>query len=419
MASVVDGTRDHRRKPRIPLSRGLRTLLLMLWVRIGSLNGIAQEKPGGRWCPWLRGRIPSAETLGRTAAAADHGDLRRALVDHYQRRRRKKTLKPIAGKWWPLVFDGHESNASFLRSCPQCLKRTLKTKKGPRTQFYHRYVLAMLLHRDGALLMDLEPQRPGEDEMAAALRLLQRALLAYPQAFNLVGGDALYLNPDFCKLALAHGKHFIAVLKGEHRDLLVDARSLMASQAPISHRTKKTTSQWWDIEGFTTWTQLGHPVRVVRSVETRTVKRQRTRKLHSQTSEWLWATSLPKRSAPTRLVVQIGHGRWTIENEGFNQLANEWHADHVYKHDLDAMVTLWLLVCLAYNLFTVFLTTASPRLRRSPRRHQTAPADLPDPTGNTANPSANLATPKNRPTARGPLSFMSATAESLRGRSRP
>jgi len=151
-----------------------------------------------------------------------------------------------------------------------------------------------------------------------------------------------------------------------------------------------------------THSQLGHPVRVVRSIETRTVKRQRTRKLHSQTSEWLWATSLPKRSAPTRLVVQIGHGRWTIENEGFNQLANEWHADHVYKHDLDAMVTLWLLVCLAYNLFTVFLTTASPRLRRSPRRHQTAPADLPDPTGNTANPSANLATPKNRPTARGP-----------------
>jgi len=353
---VVEGIRDHRKRPRVPLSRGIRTLLLMLWVRLGSFNAIEQERPGGRWRRWLRGDIPGAETLGRCAAAADRGDLRRSLADHHHRRRRKKTLKPIAGKWWPLVFDGHESNASFLRSCPQCLKRTVKAKKGPGTQFYHRRVMAMLLHRDGAVLMDVEPQRPGEDEMAAALRLLERALAAYPRAFDLVGGDALCLHPDFCKLALAHGKHFIAVLKNENRDLLVDARSLFAQQAPARHAAKTTAFQWWDIEGFTTWSQLGRPVRAVRSVETRTVKRQRTRKPHTQTSEWLWATSLPQTSAPTRLVVEVGHGRWTIENEGFNQLVNEWHADHVYTHDLDAMVTLWLLVCLAYNLFSVWLT---------------------------------------------------------------
>ena len=229
--------------------------------------------------------------------------------------------------------------------------------------------MAVLLHRDGAVLMDVEPQLPGEDEMAAALRLLERALRTYPRAFNLVGGDALYLNPDFCKLALAHRKHFIAVLKNENRDLLVDARSLMATQAPVIHRTKATRYQWWDIEGFTTWPQLGRPVRVVRSVETHTVRRQRTAKPHTQTREWLWATSLPKKSAPTPLVVQLGHGRWTIENEGFNSLVNEWHADHLYRHDLDAMVSLWLLVCLAYNLFSVWLTrNVRPELRRGRTR---------------------------------------------------
>ncbi len=356
MASGVEGIRDHRKQPRIPLARGLRTLLLMLWVRLGSFNAIEEERPGGRWRRWLGGDIPSAETLGRCAAAADREALRRGLADHYHRRRRKKTLKPVAGKWWPLVFDGHESSASFLRSCPQCLTRTVKTRKGPRTQFYHRYVMALLLHRDGAVLMDVEPQRPGEDEMAAALRLLERALATYPRAFNLVGGDALYLHPDFANLALAHGKHFIAVLKNEHRDLLVDARSLFATQAPVCHAAKTTAFQWWDIEGFTTWPQLGRPVRVVRSVETTAVTRQRTRKPQAQTREWLWATSLRQTTAPTKLVVQIGHGRWTIENDGFNQLVNAWHADHVYKHDLDAMVTLWLLVCLAYNLFRAWLT---------------------------------------------------------------
>jgi len=359
---------DHRLQPRVPLVRVLRTLLLMLWVRLGSLNAIEQERPGGRWRRWLGGDIPSAETLGRGAAAAEPDDLRRALRDHYHRRRRKKTLRPVGGKWFPLVFDGHESHASFLRSCPHCLQRTRKTQKGPRIQFYHRYVLAALLHRDGAVLMDVEPQRPGEDEMAAAIRLLERALRTYPRAFNLVSGDALYLHPGFSKLALAHGKHFLAVLKNEHRDLLVDARSLMACQAARNRRTPTTRYEWWDIEGFTTWTQLGHPVRVVRSIETHTVTRQRTRKPHSQTREWFWATSLPPKLAPTPLVVAIGHRRWTIENEGFNTLVNEWHADHVYKHDLDAMVTLWLLLCLAYNLFTVWLTR---NIRPEPRRGRT------------------------------------------------
>jgi hypothetical protein len=80
LASVVEGIRDHRKLPRIPLSRGIRTLLLMVWVRLGSLNAIEEERPGGRWRRWLRGDIPSAETLGRTAAAADPEDLRRALV---------------------------------------------------------------------------------------------------------------------------------------------------------------------------------------------------------------------------------------------------------------------------------------------------------------------------------------------------
>ena len=204
--------------------------------------------------------------------------------------------------------------------------------------------------------------------MSPAKRLLARALALYPRAFNLAAGDALYLNPGFCQLALGHGKHFLAVLKNENRDLLVDARSLFPEVQPTAHRQGRTKSLWWDIEGFTSWTQLGHPVRVVRSVETTTVRRQRTKDDHVQTVEWIWATSLPTKTAPTRTVVHVGHRRWSIENEAFNELVNHWHADHVYKHDLNAMVVLWLLLCLAYNLFHVFITR---NLKPQPRAGHT------------------------------------------------
>jgi hypothetical protein len=58
--------------------------------------------------------------------------------------------------------------------------------------------------------------------------------------------------------------------------------------------------------------------------------------------------------APTEAVVKLGHARWRIENNGFNQYVNEWSADHVYKHSPNAIVAFWLLTILAVNLFEVF-----------------------------------------------------------------
>ncbi len=62
----------------------------------------------------------------------------------------------------------------------------------------------------------------------------------------------------------------------------------------------------WDIEGFESWASLGQPVRVIRSLERRTVTRQRTGKTETQTSEWMWATTLPKDRVGTRAAVRPG-----------------------------------------------------------------------------------------------------------------
>ena len=148
---------------------------------LGSFNALEEERPGRYWRRWLGGNLHSADNLRDVAAVIGVDDVREVLRQHYALRRRNKTLKPIAPGLWPLIFDGHESNSSFLRCCPQCLRRTVHTKHGDRIQYYHRYVLALLLHADGVLLMDIEPQRPGEDEIAPARRLLARALANGPR----------------------------------------------------------------------------------------------------------------------------------------------------------------------------------------------------------------------------------------------
>src|SRR5216683_7895128 len=54
-------------------------------------------------------------------------------------------------------------------------------------------------------------------------------------------------------------------------------------------------------------------------------------------------------------VVRLGHQRWDIENYGFQELANEWHSDHVFKHDPGAIECFLLVTFLAYNIFHAFL----------------------------------------------------------------
>jgi len=371
LTRAVETIRDGRVKPRIPTAVVVKSLLLMHWARLGSFNALEGLRPG-RWLRrWLGDALHSADNLGDVAEVINVADVRAVLREHYRLRRRKKTLRPVAHGVWPLVLDGHEINSSFLRSCPGCLRRTVHTKHGDRIQYYHRCVLALLVHADGVLLLDVELQEPGEDEIGAARRLLARAIDQYPRAFNVVVGDALYLHPGLWRQAWAHGKYCLAVLKNEDRDLLVDARSLFSQLQPTVHRHGRTEAAWWDIEGFTTWSQFGQPVRVVRSVETTTVRRQATRSEKAQTVEWLWATNLPVQLASTASVVRIGHRRWSIENEGFNEVVNHWHANHIYKHHPNAILVLWLLLCLAFNLCGVFLRrNLKPALRDLYSQHQ-------------------------------------------------
>jgi len=107
-------------------------------------------------------------------------------------------------------------------------------------------------------------------------------------------------------------------------------------------------------------------IRVVTSREIRTVKRQINGQDEQLSSEWIWVTTLSKAQPTTNPVVQLGHDRWKIENEGFNELANRRHGDHVYKHDARAMLVFCLLGMLCMNVFGAFYRrNLKPPLRRA------------------------------------------------------
>ncbi|MEW5807269.1 MAG: transposase [Acidobacteriota bacterium] len=213
-------------------------------------------------------------------------------------------------------------------------------------------------------LLDIERQHPGEDEVAAATRLFLRVLQRYPRAFDVVIGDGLYARAPFFRLALEAGKEVMAVLKDERRDLLQDACSLFASLEPQHGQWGSTQRTWWDVEHFTSWSDLNREVRVVKSVETTTIQRHRSKKKEPVISEWIWVTTLSQQQASSETIIRLGHARWRIENNGFNELTNEWAFDHLYKHDPVAIEAFWLLELMAYNLFHAFIhLNIKPQIR--------------------------------------------------------
>ncbi len=350
----LDAVSDARRRPQIFTPVIVRALTVMFLARLGSLNALAQTRPRRFWSRWLGAALPSADTLGRVATKIEVGGLREVHQQVYTRLKRGKALPPPAHGLIAGVIDGHESHATFRRHCGGCLSRTIHTTAGDRTQYYHRHVTFQLLGQAWTLLLDAEPQRPGEDEVAAALRLLERVLAAYPRAFEVVLGDALYADPRVFNYLYSHGKDILTVLKGNHPALLEDAGSLFESESPVRKRNGARECQWWDLSGFTTWPQVRAPLRIVRSVEDWTVRRQLDRRLEQQHAEWFWVTTLTAARAATGAVVQLGHARWAIENEGFNELVTRWHADHVYRHEATALLVFTLLAMLCLNVFVAF-----------------------------------------------------------------
>lgn len=357
---VVARISDRRPQPRICTAVVVKSTLVLFWARMGSLNALELSAGSRFWKTWLGQPTCSADTVGRVQALLDAEGLREGIHHVYDCLKRNKALPDIGGLA-VAVLDGHETTASYLRCCPGCLKRTIHTASGDRVQFYHRNVTLLLLSEDRPgrptvrLLLDLEPQLSGEDEVTTARRLLERVIAAYPRAFDVVLADALYGTAPFFNFLLAHGKHALVVLKDERRNLYQDAAGLWERRQPLKGAYRSRDCLWWDFPELLSWPEVKAPVRVVRSQESWSVKRQLSKQATTQSSDWVWVTTLSLAQARTAQVVGLGHQRWDIENHGFNELVNSWDADHVYRHEPNAIECFLLLAFLAYNIFHAFV----------------------------------------------------------------
>jgi hypothetical protein len=347
---------DKRQRRQIAMECIFAIGLVMAVGQLGSLNAIEQTDQRRYWRRWVGGKIASADAIGYGFARIDCDSIRSVIRCVYSQLKRNKALHALRAGMIALILDGHETHCSQKRCCKGCLQRRLRNKHGEeKIEYYHRHVMASLVFKGICLPLDMEPQRPGEDEVKCAMRLLERILKDYPRAFDLIIADGLYAQARFFKFIIKHGKDVIAVLKDDRRELFRDAQGLFKKEKSTVYQEGMVKKECWDIEEFRSWDQLDYPVRVVCSRETRKIKRQKTKAFEEEVTQWVWVSTIAKRRLDTQNFIKFAHDRWKIENNGFHELVNYWHSDHIYRHDPVAIEAFGLVTMLAYILFHAFI----------------------------------------------------------------
>jgi hypothetical protein len=220
------------------------------------------------------------------------------------------------------------------------------------TEYFHRGVVFHLVGYPIAMPLDVEMIQPGEGEVIAGKRLLERVMAQYGRFFDVILADALYVEAPFFNHCLAQGKEVIAVFKGEKRVLFQDALGVFSLIKPKTWKEGRCQVRAWDADGFTTAEGINTPLRVLHTEETVT-KRHRLGNHWIETTEvhhWWWVTTIPLSRLSTRQLWEIAHRRWEIENDLFHTLVTYWSLDHCFRHEPTAILNFVLTLFIAFVL---------------------------------------------------------------------
>jgi hypothetical protein len=373
---------DSRPRPQIETGRIWLAGFIMFVLRLPSLNALENAlRDSKRWRGVRGNDTPSADTIGRVFSCMSMEPLRLMTVALNKNAWRSKAIHQRPGQSHRVVaIDGHETVASRSRCCDQCLVRDVRIKtKGKNAkerrvkEYYHRIVTAQWVGCTPPPILDIEMVLPGEGEVVAAKRLLERILRQYPRLIDVITADAIYLEAPFIRMVTDARKHVIVVMKQEARDLYKDAERLRPLIQSRTIQDGKRTTLLWDIPDLLSFTTLGQRVRVVWAEEKTVAKKVVPESKPSRTAEritdstWIWVTTLDA-SVPATKIQQWGHDRWDLENRGFNELVTHWHMDHCFVHNPTAMATFLLTLAIAFlTTYLFYERNLRPQVRPATR----------------------------------------------------
>jgi hypothetical protein len=389
---------DARHEPDIPPAAVFLAAFHGFAFRLPSFKQLEAELTQPALQQWIGAERAFRDDVLRYSLSGFHVEgLEQMLVQVNRTLKRNKALDTgrVQGRM-VAALDGIEVLSSYSRCCDSCLqRRVLVRQAGVKTeqiQYYHRAVGCQIVNSPCKPFLALEWLQPGEGEDTAALRLLDKLPGLYgSRFFDVLLLDALYAQAPVLKLAERTGWDLVISLKQNQRDLYQSAVRLFARRPADGcgterHAGKSYQFQLWDAEGLPFSADHPQPVRVVRSEEKLTQNHYRRGKIQTETTEheWLWITTLDAQAFPAMLVRRLGHDRWKQENNGWNDLTQNWAFKHGFLHACGhrpktdseqgehkpvanrGLAAVTLILLLAFTLCSAFIHCHSKIFRRYP-----------------------------------------------------
>lgn len=232
--------RDRRPQPEIPTRVFSASLLLGAVLRTASLLQLEAHTGRRGWRRLVQWpHAVSDDAFGYVLERYRSEDWRTVLVDVNRTLKANQAFASAKVHGLLVVsLDANEQFKSRCRCCPECCQRTVEVKDADGqwqrvTEYYHRQVYAQMQGPDFSVILDVEPIRPGEDETAAALRLLGRMRRLYgPRCFDVVSVDAWYVSGPFLRAVRKLGWGVVSVLKQARDEIYQEATVLSREQRP-------------------------------------------------------------------------------------------------------------------------------------------------------------------------------------------
>ena len=365
LPNLLCAVRDTRVYPEIPTAPVSAGLFLGAVLRVPSFHQMAKDSARAGWRRLLKWQRPlNDDLMAYVTERYRLEDWRGILVSTNKTLKANRALDAAKINGLLAVsIDANEQFNSRHRCCDACCRRKVKTRNlaGQEVEvdeFYHRMVYAYIQGPQFGVVLDVEPIRPGEDEAAAALRMLGRMRRLYgPRFFDVVTVDAWYTKTPFFRAVRRLGWGVVSVLKQERFTAFQEASTLAAAQKPDHFNSEDRQIALREIRDLTLADDANEPVRVVLAdeewIQTNRIAGRTVRT--PMNSHWRWTVSPELDPYPKQVVWRIGHQRWAIENHVFNELTQHYHLEHCPHHHPIAIIAWLLILVLGFNLFEVFV----------------------------------------------------------------
>ncbi len=271
---------DGRLRPQIPARHLLWALLICAVLREPAFHAIealvrSRARRGlGVGCPF------GDDSLAYFTERLDPAGTRAALAGALRRAKRNKAF--AESRYLGLALDGTGACRSEKAACAWC--HPVRNAEREITAHLHHFCLASLVGARLVLPLDVEPYGPGDSELAASLRLLERVGGALGARFaDYVVADGLYAAAPFLHAAGRLHLRVVVRLKGNLPELYAGAQTRFGSCPPTAIlELGDDRVEIWDAADFDPWTGLAWP--------TMRVLRYRQHKPNGEVVEAYWLT---------------------------------------------------------------------------------------------------------------------------------